>query len=378
MAKKIGVLLCFFFISAVFADNANWMSQIPDSRILNQIIIPGTHDSGTYGIQPQSRFSLGADGPLPLWIEAISNVLPISIVRPIVAAWAKTQPYTIMHQLNNGIRYLDFRVCFFQSHFYLCHALIGDRLQKALQQINRFAQQHPSEIIFLDINHIDNVDTGDQETRLLQLLQQYLGNVAVPNSYHTTDTMGSIRQSNRTVIIFMNTNQAVTDPAIENFSAHFLWNESTIDSPWPNATTVSSLKSTLDAEMALRDKIYSSADNFFVLQVIQTENANEIINGILNPSRYPHTLEQFELPVNQSLDNWMNNYIAQYGPQPVNIVIQDWFTKNSPLVPLAIQYDTESTTAADSSGEKLQQKLMWLRKQYSESLMPESLMPGAP
>jgi len=362
--KNITLILFFSLFSALnaIAANNNWMSEIPNDRILNQLIIPGSHDSGTYGIQPQSKFSLSPDDPLPIWIEAISNILPASLLTPIVAGWSKTQPYSITEQLNNGIRYLDFRVCYFQSHFYLCHALISVRLKNALQQIQTFIQKNPSEIILLDINHVYNVTNSAEETQLVQLLQNTLENTAIPNSYKITDTMKTLLKSHHNVIIFMNTSQVITDPTAQQFAAKKLWSESKIDSPWPDAADMNDLKNTLDTEMAFRDKIYASANNLFVLQIIQTENTDEVIDGILNPSQYPNAIEPYELPVNQALGDWMNNYIAEYGPPPLNIIIQDWFTTGSPLVPLAIQYDTVSIPLKNKLSSGAREKLRELKK----------------
>ncbi|OGT33155.1 MAG: hypothetical protein A3C44_06160 [Gammaproteobacteria bacterium RIFCSPHIGHO2_02_FULL_39_13] len=354
---KIFLVVFVLFSTAItFANNATWMSQIPNQRIMNQLIIPGTHDSGTYGIQPQSKFSLSPDDPLPLWIEAISNILPISIVRPIVAGWSKTQFDSITDQLNNGIRYLDFRVCLYQSHFYLCHALLSIRLREALQQIHHFIAANPSEIILLDINHVYNVMNSAEETQLVQLIQYYLGNNEIPNTYHVTDTIGTLRASHKNVIILMDAQQSVANP---------FWPESTINSPWPNASTINDLKNTLDIEMSLRDKIYQSANNFFVLQVIQTENTDNIINGIINPTHYPNTIADFEIPVNNALIAWLNGYIAEYGSNPINIVIQDWYSNHSELVSLAEQYDTQFPPQKNNADNAdTQSKLAALKKWY--------------
>ena len=137
--RVIALLFCFISF-CTFADTTNWMSQIPNDRPFNQLMIPGTHDSGTYNIQPESQFSLSPDDPLPTWFEQISNILPLSIVRPVVAGWSKTQPLTISQQLNAGIRYLDFRVGIFPTdgQFYLSHALLSVKLEDALKQIQQF------------------------------------------------------------------------------------------------------------------------------------------------------------------------------------------------------------------------------------------------
>src|SRR3990167_3056746 len=106
--KTRRLLLCAFLTPAIlFADTTDWMSRIPPDRVFNQLIIPGTHDSGTYAISANSNYALTRDDPLPQWYEKISNWFP-AIFSGIAAGWAKTQPDTILQQLNAGIRYLDF------------------------------------------------------------------------------------------------------------------------------------------------------------------------------------------------------------------------------------------------------------------------------
>lgn len=360
MVCCIASFFCCISFSA-FSNDANWMSSIPNDRILNQLIIPGTHDSDTASIKPQSKFSLSPDAPVPLWFQIISNLLPKSIVRPIVAGWSKTQPYSIQKQLNQGIRYFDFRACLYpDTQFYSCHALIGLPFGVALEQIQNFIEQHPSEIVLVDINHIYNVKNSADETRLIQMLQLFLGNIAVPNSYHPTSTMGDIRQSNRNVIILMDVNQPISDPIAAQFAAQYLWHESNINSPWPNASNPHDLKSTLDSEIAFRAKTVSSATDFFVLQAIQTESTDQVIDGILDPKQFPHTIRWYEMPVNIGLTNYLDNEIAIYGQPAINIVIQDWFTKKDNLVNFAVQYDTQQTFRIQQSVSP--EKLSALRK----------------
>jgi len=336
------VILLVISCSA-FSNHANWMSAIPSDRILNQLIIPGTHDSGTATIKPQSPFSLSADAPMPLWFQIISNILPRSIVRPIVAGWSKTQSLSIQSQLKEGVRYLDFRICLYpDQQFYFCHALIGSTFGAGLASIQHFIKNHPSEIILLDINHIYNVKNAAQETHLIQMLQLFLGDIAIPNTYRPNDTIGKIHQSLRNVIILMDVNQPITDPIAAQFAARYLWHESKINSPWPNVSNMNALKNKLDAEIAFRAQTVSSATNFFVLQAIQTENTNQVINGILDPKQFPTTIQWYAYPVNIGLTRFLNAEIAIYKQSAINIVIADWLTKQSDLINFAIQYDTQA------------------------------------
>ena len=66
-------------------DDANWMTKISNETRINQINIPGTHDSGTYAM------------------DEVYEVFS-SFFRMI---WGKTQNLDIYEQLFKGIRYLD-------------------------------------------------------------------------------------------------------------------------------------------------------------------------------------------------------------------------------------------------------------------------------
>lgn len=338
--KKTLFLLCIFLTCTnVFAKDMDWMSEIPNDRIFNQLIIPGTHDSGSYNINVSSPFSLSNDDPLPEWIEILNNILPNYLVQSVVAGWSKTQPETISQQLSAGIRYLDFRVAIYpgDNHFYLSHALLSVRLTEALSQVQMFAAMNPSEIIIVDINHVLNVSNSTQQERLVSLLQTYLGQYLIPNNFKPTDTIGTLR-AHGNVIVLMDTTQPIYTPSLAQFSAQYFWHQSNINSPWANASTTSTLKSALDAEMSARATTTDS--KFFVLQSILSESTNQIIAGILDPTHNPNSIQSLSTQVNNLLTDWLYGYFHAYGANKMNIVIQDWYNNQSSLVPLAMQYDT--------------------------------------
>ncbi|OGT50718.1 MAG: hypothetical protein A3E84_00355 [Gammaproteobacteria bacterium RIFCSPHIGHO2_12_FULL_42_13] len=321
------------FSNAIYAEitAANWMSRIPDHRIFNQLIIPGTHDSGTYAITSSAPYALSKDDPLPIWVEEIGNWLPSGMLGGVIAGWAKTQPYTILEQLNAGARYLDFRIDLFPGdhQFYLSHAMLGVAFESALQQVQTFVSTHPTEIVIVDMNHIFNVsDTGTQQ-RLETLITQYLGKYAIPNTYHPTDTIGTLREHGQVIIILSNT--------LPNTPAPIFWQENnSIDSPWPNASSVDELHNKLNDEMIIRKT--APHDKFFVLQMVQTETSSQVFDGIFYSSS-PSTIERFEAPLNAVLNDWILQYMGQYGGGAVNIVLQDWFTTPSNILDIAMQYD---------------------------------------
>ena len=76
------IIIIFIILSFVNADDydRNWMSLLDENLRLNQVSIPGTHDSGTHYVA---------------FIKSIH---------------AKTQSLNIKEQLEHGIRYLDIRL----------------------------------------------------------------------------------------------------------------------------------------------------------------------------------------------------------------------------------------------------------------------------
>lgn len=349
--RKLILLLSLLFawtpMVSVFAITENWMSQIPNDRIFNQLIIPGTHDSGSYHITAASSFALNPDDPLPQWIEILDDILPNDLVQGIVAGWSKTQPKTISQQLYAGIRYLDCRVGIFpgDNHFYLSHTLLSVRLSDALSQIQQFVAMNPTEIIIVDINHVYNIANSTQQERLISLLQTYLGQYAIPNAFHPADTIGTLR-AHGNIILLLDTTQPIYTPAIAQFAAHDLWHQSNINSPWPNASSITALKTTLDAEMAARATTTDS--KFFVLQTILSENTDQIIAGIVDPTRNPSIIKKYCMPINDTLSDWLSEYIHSYGANKLNIVIQDWYTNHSSLITLAMNYDSTPQIAENT------------------------------
>lgn len=146
----------FSIISITQNNPTQWMGSISDKikdKSINQIFIPGTHDSGTYTISPKSL-------PAP---DHKYYFLNNNTYR---AGWSRTQNTDITAQLNNGIRYFDLRLCGDSTtidSIYACHSLQGENLKNIITDVKTFLQQegHKHEIIILDINHWYNKTEND-------------------------------------------------------------------------------------------------------------------------------------------------------------------------------------------------------------------------
>lgn len=131
-------------------DPSRWMAQIygksPKTKLCN-IVIPGTHDSATWK-----------------GFTAIS----------------KTQSKSIAEQLRMGIRYFDLRI---GDDYIVTHGIENGpplSLLVTLDDLAKFADENPSEIIFVDCHVIP--DTMKELKKLAACLADKLGKFLVPST----------------------------------------------------------------------------------------------------------------------------------------------------------------------------------------------------
>jgi len=118
----LGILpLLFLLPLRAEVTGLDWMKSMPDGRLLSELSIPGTHDSG-------ARFE-----PVP--------------------GTAKCQDLPIAGQLNAGVRFLDIRCRHLRDAFVIHHGPVYQNLNfdGVLDDILAFLKAHPSECVILSI-----------------------------------------------------------------------------------------------------------------------------------------------------------------------------------------------------------------------------------
>lgn len=124
------------------AELSTWMSMINDDTLVKEIVIPGSHDSGTVGMMSS----------------------------------AETQDKTYAEQLVRGIRYFDTRVMHSDGEYYMYHTIKGKmKYSQVLADVKAFLQANPSEFIVLDYQHMD----GGNESVIFDMLEEELGDKLV-------------------------------------------------------------------------------------------------------------------------------------------------------------------------------------------------------
>lgn len=127
----------------------NWIGNIDSNRSLFNITFPGAHNSGALGAQYDSDFKHGSFFKnLPLILARQSTYMQ-SILQKTVPNQERS-PYEL---LQMGVRFLDLRA-FYNHKQELCfsgHTLASDPFWPLLDEILRFINENPSEVILISL-----------------------------------------------------------------------------------------------------------------------------------------------------------------------------------------------------------------------------------
>lgn len=191
-------------------DGANWMrdlaSQIGD-RPISQVVIPGTHDSGT--------FSFPSVGAQIAARQGDTGTAQFEGLPPDFVLGAQvTQSLDWVSQLEAGIRYFDFRVVCDPDGMFIVHTFRGESVGRALGEISTWMRAHPHEVLLLDVqkNYGCATQTYDISGRttvgndvLTQLLETAFGNALArrPVSGDAPTTLNSLVASGTNVVPFL-------------------------------------------------------------------------------------------------------------------------------------------------------------------------------
>jgi hypothetical protein len=306
------VLLASILLVAGSASAQNPQHWMEDLRYqignlpLNQLAIPGTHDSGTYSLDPNSLPSI--DSPLYGIENQINSKLGLigkDFVDPLLSRvangfliykWADAQDPndSFTAQLNAGIRYFDIRPCLDSANVArVCHSLYGDSISDLVSQVRAFSLQNTSEIIILDFNHIQSHGFGYDDsvamaTEILNGLTSVTNaDMIIPHQRGgASQTLTQILTASRTarVIVLYDDPTVVEDMSFNTYfwpgqGLHY----AQVYSPWPSQDTVA-------GQIAGETKLFEAPryhngagdDTLFVLQTNVTPDTPLIGSDLIN------------------------------------------------------------------------------------------------
>ena len=289
-------------------DLADWMAELPalSTLPLTLLPIPGTHDSGSYGITPESPWALTGKDQFGFLTE-LPGFLQDLIVKPIAAGWGKTQSKDLYEQFSDGIRYVDLRLTNEpDGQIYLEHGLRSVLFDEAVDDIAAFSSAHPKEVLVVYIQGIKNFSPGTHAEVIAQMDTAF-GSRMVPRALGTSATLGDLWAIDKNVIVVYNNAGVVA--ADED-----LWPDDTLYRPWPNVASVPALLAGDQTNLANRPP--SAIWGMFGEP---TPDALSYVTGILTLG--PRNIEQFMFNVHPPLQQWMR---VDFKNQ-VNLVTADWY-----------------------------------------------------
>ncbi|MCO7225978.1 FG-GAP-like repeat-containing protein [Pleionea sp. CnH1-48] len=132
-------------------NTASWMTDTfivhnkPDVP-LRELMIPGTHDSGTSQVAVFNGVTAVDD--------CDSAILAYGL--EITTRWAQAQDTSVLTQLKDGIRYVDLRVAWDEDDesTWIIHCYKSVRLTAVLDDLKTFSLDHPNEIVIVDFQSI--------------------------------------------------------------------------------------------------------------------------------------------------------------------------------------------------------------------------------
>ena len=183
----------------IVKDCSDWMKDLSpyiNNLNINNIVLPGTHDSGTSSVTSSSPFSP----------DAADVIKKINWMGPgTVAGLAKTQDKNIKQQLELGVRYFDLRVApnpNSNNELYFVHSKYGDSVSMTIKDIKSFLEKHDREVIILDFQHFYGMNK-DNYQELMTLLRDNLKNYMAPAQKKTLNkkTLKNLCDNNKRVIV---------------------------------------------------------------------------------------------------------------------------------------------------------------------------------
>ncbi|MFA6829981.1 MAG: phosphatidylinositol-specific phospholipase C domain-containing protein [Bacilli bacterium] len=313
-------------------DKKDWMSSLKDETLINGIIMPGSHDSGTNTMS---------------WL-------------------GQTQTYSVKEQLQIGVRYFDLRVNKKgEDDLIIYHDIIdGSDFEPIISDISKFLSDNQSETVLLDFQHFKNESQNDVKG----LIDEYLTKDGLVIKNETSDsdlkfvselTLGQCR--GKCLIFFgdysLDSNYDYGNNIFSRNNDECSFENMSLDSCYLSSYHKGNSQDFIDEALPeyfkrIKEKKERDGDKgIFVLQCQLTDG--KLIFG-------PYSREK-------SHDSNISEYIASLKDNAdfslVNVVLRDFFTgeKSAQIISLNNYKDNLKETLRDNT-----KNLIFLENQYGK------------
>jgi hypothetical protein len=287
---------------APLPSGAGWMGALSaqiGSLPLNRIVLPGSHDSGSFSIPPVGKAApapIGAMSPDALDLRdplsSLEAALPHVLYQSISTPWSRAQDLDVAAQLSAGVRYLDVHVCAgttAHTGLYACHGLYGAPLATAiLDPVSHFLAAHPTEIVVLDFHRFSAPGTPNSmpvalhQALAAQIHSAFPGLLVPPGPLKAAVRLADVWRTTGRVIVLYNDGQTMR-------SNPDFWPYADTIIAWPDTANLGVLQQRVKTDLACRcDPLHAvpaSAGAFFDLQLQMTPSRDVLVSGTFGTAR---------------------------------------------------------------------------------------------
>lgn len=126
-------------------------ADLAEETPVTNIHMLGAHDAFSHKIGLFSPSDPSEDG-------LVNNPYAKAFFKGGMVRVARAQKHSAERLLKSGVRYFDVRISYHKDTWYTKHGFISDKLEVYLQEIYVFLNDHPSEFIIFDVQHIYTSD----------------------------------------------------------------------------------------------------------------------------------------------------------------------------------------------------------------------------
>lgn len=212
-----------------FIQPSTWMRDslhIIGHKTLQELVLPGTHDSGAYSFTNQIMPG-SVSGAVHKIISIGSGLLTKSINK-----MEKTQVLTVYKQLKAGTRYLDLRAGYINHDWYIYHCHTGPKVKDVLKDVKKFLSKHECEVVIIEISHFRN-GSPESYKKLNGIIEEELSEYFLYKETPLNTPLFTLISSSQRALVCV--------PKIHTMSEG-LWNNNIIKNTYPNKNNIKQIR----------------------------------------------------------------------------------------------------------------------------------------